>query len=421
MGRNRALGSPYQTETVAADFTTTHAVDAYMVDAVPLTVTLDPFAVNNDQVLVQDVTGSAGSHPITILASEGQTILNGYGSSISITANGGSVQFTMTPDGWVAQPSAAGGGTGTTGATGASGPAGTTGATGAGTPGTTGATGVGTPGTTGATGAGTTGASGSPGATGAAGATGSAGATGVGTTGATGVGTTGATGVGTTGATGSAGATGIGTTGATGVGTTGATGVGTTGATGVGTTGATGVGTTGATGGQGTTGATGTTGVGTTGATGVGTTGATGGQGTTGATGSAGTTGATGVVSPLTADLNAANFNLKNVKTLTYDQVVANGSSGASPTITWGNGSIQTITLSAATVTFTFVAPLGPGRLQIFLTQDGSGGRLAVWPASVKWINSTIPTLSTAAGATDIATFTWDGTTYWGVLGPNFG
>ena len=393
MGRNRTLGAPYQTETVEADFTTTHAVDAYMVNAVPLTVTLDPFAVNNDQVLVQDVTGSAGSHAITVLASEGQTILNGYGSSIQITANGGSVQFTMTLDGWVAQPSAAGGGTGTTGATGAAGPAGATGATGAGTPGTTGATGVGTPGATGATGAGTTGASGLAGTTGA---TGSAGATGVGTTGATGVGTTGATGVGTTGSTGSAGATGT-----TGVGTTGATGVGTTGATGVGTTGA--------------------TGVGTTGATGVGTTGATGGQGTTGATGSAGTTGATGVVSPLTADFNAANFNIDNVKTLSYDQVVADGSSGASPTITWGSGSLQRITLSAATVTFTFVAPPGAGRVQIFLVQDGTGGRLAVWPASVKWINSTIPTLSTAAGATDIATFIWDGTNYWGVLGPNFG
>jgi hypothetical protein len=217
MGRNRTLGAPYQTETVTADFTTNHAVDAYMVDAVPLVVTLDPFAVNNDQVLIQDVTNTAAAHPITINASDGQTILNGFGSSISISTNGGAVLLTMTPDGWVPQ---VGGstisGAGTTGATGVSGPAGATGATGAGT---TGATGVGTAGatgaagTTGATGAGSTGATGSPG-----------------TTGATGAGTTGASGVqGATGVSGSPG----GTTGATGVaGTTGATGVGTTGATG---------------------------------------------------------------------------------------------------------------------------------------------------------------------------------------------
>ena len=217
-----------------------------MVDAVPLVVTLDPFAVNNDQVLIQDITNGAAAHPIVINVSEGQTILNGFGSTISISTNGGSVLLTMTQDGWSPQPST--NGTGTTGATGATGGPGATGATGAGT--------------TGATGVGTTGATGGPGATGA---------TGAGTTGATGVGTTGATG-----------------------------GPGATGATGAGTTGATGVGTTGATGGPG---ATGSTGAGTTGATGV--SGATG-VGTTGATGAAGTTGATGAALPTRVSTNNA-------------------------------------------------------------------------------------------------------------------
>ena len=184
-------------------------------------------------MLIQDITNAAAANPITVLASPGQTILNGFGSSLQIAIDGGGVQLTFSQEegGWVPQGTGLGGGgtTGATGATGAAGsPGGATGATGVGT---TGATGVGTPG---ATGAGTTGA------------------TGVGTTGATGVGVAGATGVGTTGATGvvgTTGATGVGTTGATGVGTTGATGVGTTGATGAsGTTGATGVGTTGATG-----------------------------------------------------------------------------------------------------------------------------------------------------------------------------
>ena len=302
MSRNRVLGSPYAQLVVTGPVTTDPEVDAYLVDAVPLTITLDPNAFNGDQVLIQDITNDAASNPITILASPGQTILNGYGVSFVLAVNGGGVQLTYNQEqrGWV--PQGTGGSGGTTGATGVSGPPGPAGATGAGTTGatgigTTGATGV--PGTQGATGAGTSGATG-VGTTGATGVSGSAGATGVGTTGATGVGTTGATGVpGTQGATGvgTTGATGVGTTGATGVGTTGATGVGTTGATGVGTTGATGVGTTGATG-VGTTGATGVgttgaTGVGTTGATGVGTTGATG-VGTTGATG-VGTTGATGV------------------------------------------------------------------------------------------------------------------------------
>ena len=217
MGRNRTLGSPYQTQTVTSDFTTNHSVDAYMVDAVPLVVTLDPFAANNDQVAIQDVTNAAAAHPIVINVSEGQTILNGFGDTISISTNGGSVLLTMTSDGWAPQVLPTGGGSGTTGATGVPGATGATGA------GTTGATGVGTTGATGVSGS----PGGTTGATGVSGATGTAGATGAGTTGATGVGTTGATGVsgspgGTTGATGVSGA--AGTTGATGVGTAGTTG-----------------------------------------------------------------------------------------------------------------------------------------------------------------------------------------------------
>jgi hypothetical protein len=309
MGRNRALGAPYQTQTVTEDFTTDRAVDAYMVDAVPLVVTLDPFAVNNDQVLIQDITNAAGANPIEVRVSPGQTILNGYGAMLSIAQNGGGILLTFNGDlgGWLPQSlsSLPSSGEGTTGATGppgigTTGATGVSGATGAGTTGATGIGATGASGVAGATGAGTTGATG----VGVTGASGVAGATGAGTTGATGQGTTGATGIGATGASGAAGATGAGTTGATGIGTTGATGLGVPGATGVGTTGATGVGVTGASGAAGATGAgtTGATGAGTTGATGVGTTGATGtgttgatGVGTTGASGAPGAAGATGV------------------------------------------------------------------------------------------------------------------------------
>ena len=201
MSRNRILGSPYVPLVVASDVTTDPEVDAYLVEAVPLTITLDPNAFNGDQVLIQDITNEAASHPITVLVSPGQTILNGFGSSLQIAIDGGGVQLTFSREegGWVPQGTGLGGG-GTTGATGATGsPGGATGATGVGT---TGATGVGT---TGATGAGTTGATGA----GTTGATGN-----VGTTGATGAGTTGATGAGTTGATGATGAAGVGSEGA---------------------------------------------------------------------------------------------------------------------------------------------------------------------------------------------------------------
>jgi hypothetical protein len=101
MGRNRVVGSPYQVETVTEDFTTGHAVDLYLVDAVGLSVTLDPYAVNGDQVQIQDITNSAAAHPIAINASEGQVILNDFGASVSITTDGGSILLTMTLQGWV--------------------------------------------------------------------------------------------------------------------------------------------------------------------------------------------------------------------------------------------------------------------------------------------------------------------------------
>jgi hypothetical protein len=112
MGRNRTIGAPYQTTTITESVTTDHSVDAYLVNAAsgsPVTVTLDPNAVANDQVLVQDAAGNAASQPIDIVASEGQTILNA-GSSLAISSNGGAVQFTYSAElsGWTAQVTSGG-------------------------------------------------------------------------------------------------------------------------------------------------------------------------------------------------------------------------------------------------------------------------------------------------------------------------
>jgi len=94
MGRNRNVGSPYQPHVVTASFQTNHAVDRYLVNAVPVTVTLDPYAVQGDQVVIEDITGAAASHPIVIDASAGQTILKGFGSSLSLATNYGAVELT---------------------------------------------------------------------------------------------------------------------------------------------------------------------------------------------------------------------------------------------------------------------------------------------------------------------------------------
>ena len=102
MGRNRNVGSPYQPHVINTSFQTNHAIDRYLVNGVPITVTLDPYAVQGDQVVIEDITGSAASHPITIDASAGQTILKGFGSSISLATNYGAVELTydVLEKGW---------------------------------------------------------------------------------------------------------------------------------------------------------------------------------------------------------------------------------------------------------------------------------------------------------------------------------
>ena len=106
MGRNRALGNPLEVVEVTEDFTTDTYVDTYFVNAAldsPVVATLDAAARRGDQVVIQDVGNNAAAQAITILASDGQTILNGYGDSISITTDGGGVLLTFSDvlGGWV--------------------------------------------------------------------------------------------------------------------------------------------------------------------------------------------------------------------------------------------------------------------------------------------------------------------------------
>lgn len=68
-------------------------------------------------------------------------------------------------------------------------------------------------------------------------------------------------------------------------------------------------------------------------------------------------------------------------------------------------GTIQDVTLTAATVAVTLPAADVGHRLTVVLRQDATGGRLVTWAANVKWPGGTTPTLSTAASAADVFQF----------------
>lgn len=89
-----------------------------------------------------------------------------------------------------------------------------------------------------------------------------------------------------------------------------------------------------------------------------------------------------------------------------------NGNSSTADTIDWRVSNKQKSTMTG-NCTYTFTAPTYPCSLVLRLVQDGTGSRLATWPATVKWPSGAAPTLTTTAGATDIIAMYFDGTNYY--------
>lgn len=129
------------------------------------------------------------------------------------------------------------------------------------------------------------------------------------------------------------------------------------------------------------------------------------------------TTGGTPVVTTSQGHATVSGV-LQNVSTATFanTQPLA----ATPPNVDWTKAQLQTLTL-VASITVTMTSPLGPGTFQLRVIQGGAGSFLITWPATVKWVGSNPPVLSTAVGASDIINLTWDGTNYWCTYGNNYG
>lgn len=101
---------------------------------------------------------------------------------------------------------------------------------------------------------------------------------------------------------------------------------------------------------------------------------------------------------------------------------VASVNSGTALTVDWNAGDTQRVAMTG-NCTFTFSNPISGRTYQLILTQDGTGSRTAVWPATVQWPGGVGPTLTTTATTgKDVITFYYDGTAtkYLGVSALNF-
>jgi hypothetical protein len=112
------------------------------------------------------------------------------------------------------------------------------------------------------------------------------------------------------------------------------------------------------------------------------------------------------------------NSNITGIKQATFNGVYDVGNSGTAATVNWTNGSIQKVTLTG-NAALTFVAPSGASRCSLLLLQDTVGTRTVTWP-TVKWAGAVAPTLTTTTSRTDIVTFLYDGTSYYGSASLNF-
>ena len=91
---------------------------------------------------------------------------------------------------------------------------------------------------------------------------------------------------------------------------------------------------------------------------------------------------------------------------------------GATASINWNNGNVQTNTLAAST-TFTFANPNNGATYILVIKQAAAGNYTITWP-SVTWSGGTTPTMTATANKTDIYTFVYVNSIYYGSYVQNF-
>jgi hypothetical protein len=167
------------------------------------------------------------------------------------------------------------------------------------------------------------------------------------------------------------------------------------------------IGSSGTSGANGLSGSSGSSGAsGTSGANGLsGSSGSSGSTGTSGSTGASGTSG-TSFTSPYSGNLNG-----------TAGQSWMS-SFGATTSINWNNGNVQTRTL-AASETFTFANPQNGATYILVIKQAAAGNYTITWP-TISWMGGAPPTMTTTANKTDIYTFVYANSTYFGSYAQNF-
>lgn len=124
--------------------------------------------------------------------------------------------------------------------------------------------------------------------------------------------------------------------------------------------------------------------------------------------------GISGVVDDTTPELggnlDALDNSLLNLKAAEFS-VYANGNSGASATIDFTNGGIQTITVDQAT-TLTITPGTDASRVSLIIV--GGSTNAITWSGTITWL--TVGGIAPTLDGNDIITFIYDGSNTYGAI-----
>lgn len=128
-------------------------------------------------------------------------------------------------------------------------------------------------------------------------------------------------------------------------------------------------------------------------------------------------TAGTDYVTP-TGSETLTNKTLTNPTVTNYTETLFTANTGAAITINLANGTVQQLTLTGSpTITMPTAAA---GKSFIIMLKTGTGGFTVTW-STVKWPNSTAPTVTSTASRMDTFSFFSDGVNwYGGTIGQNY-
>ncbi len=110
----------------------------------------------------------------------------------------------------------------------------------------------------------------------------------------------------------------------------------------------------------------------------------------------------------------------KEADRLSVQSVLVLTEGGGTLPINWTSRNRQKITLTSGK-TVTFTNPESPETLTLLIVHGNANEKIINWPVSVKWANgNAAPELSQESGVTDIISFYFDGTTYYGTFTGGF-